>query len=57
MKRYISPTLEVVNIKRQDIVTSSEMSISSNVDLFFVGAGTGPARVSGRGFYDWDAGY
>jgi len=57
MKRYISPTCEVVNIKRPDIVTSSDFSVFSNVDLFYAGGGTGSARVSGRGFYDWDAGY
>jgi len=57
MKKYTSPACEVVNIKKQDIVTDSLLNIETNVYLWYNGAGSGAARAAERGFYNWDAGY
>ena len=58
MKKYITPTYEVVRINKKDVIaTSVVQSVESNADFIFGGGWNGYARGADRGFYDWDAGY
>lgn len=53
MKTYNSPMLNVVSIKRNDIVTASD-DINANIKSGTTGSYFAPGQ---RGLDDWDAGY
>ncbi len=54
MKRYISPTYEVVSINCNDILT---ISVQGNTFNGVITGSTEAGRAPDRGYYDWDAGY
>ena len=53
MKKYVNPMLQIVCIKKNDIVTASE-----KLDVYLNTEHTGSVYAPGqRGMDDWDAGY
>ena len=52
MKRYITPTYEVVRINKNDVIATSIQSVESNASFSFGGGSTDAARAAERGFYE-----
>ena len=50
-KKYNSPMLQVISIKKNNIVTASQFSVTDNL---YEGVVKAPGQ---RGLDDWDAGY
>ena len=58
MKKYITPTYAVVEIKNSDVIATSTLSsLDTNVGFIYGGGWNGYARSVERGFDEWYEGY
>ena len=55
MKKYVNPMLQVVSIKKNDIITGSVETMGISSDAF--SGGSSAVLDGGRRMDDWDAGY
>ena len=56
-KKYLTPIYEVVRIKKSNVIVTSVDQVNGNVFSGDITGSTEAARATGRGYYDWDAGY
>ena len=54
MKKYENPMLQIVSIKKNDIVTASDGTVNVYLNTGHTGSVYAPGQ---RGLDDWDAGY